>query len=238
MRILVAAVSLLLIAPLAAVRAQEHPLPGATPARETSPAGGGLCFRGRPLPGCSSYPLIEFGAYRKLDALRQGQLGYMMTADLGWMRNITARDALGVSAFGAAYGRRSDADGAAAGVMLHYRRWLSARSSLGLSLGSPVAGDMELGKPRFPSLITELKWNYGDWFALSTRLEHTRYRDWHFGCADNVGWWLQTACWRVEAPDHDTALYVGAEFGAYTGIVGILTGTAIVILDFLANISS
>src|SRR5438552_16573004 len=89
----------------APLKAQELP----TPAK---PHG---CFRGRPLPRCSSFWITEFGISARLSS-DQSAGGPLFTWELGGMMNQGTKNAFGAAMFVEASG-----DGSGLGVRPRYR---------------------------------------------------------------------------------------------------------------------
>jgi hypothetical protein len=83
------------------------------------------------------------------------------TWQLGWMRNISSRDALGASLFLGAETDRFDQSGSTFGVKARYRRWLGPNLALDVGAGPALGGWM----------IAHGALAYGDWVALEVQAE-------------------------------------------------------------------
>ena len=95
-------------------------LVGAEPTASTG-ASHALCWRGHPLPECRSFLVTEVGLSYPMNKTATNGRGAVIAGDLGWMRNISDRAAVG----GTAHARIGIGDDyARAGVRARYRRWL------------------------------------------------------------------------------------------------------------------
>ena len=97
----------------------------------------------------------------------------VIAGDLGWMRNISDRAAVG----GTAHARIGIGDDyARAGVRARYRRWLGRSTSVDLSPGVILANkdDNQLGY-QLPGLVASATLNLGDLAALSLEADYGRY---------------------------------------------------------------
>ena len=104
-------------------------------ARLAAQAPTGLCFRPRPLPTCSAYLITEFGVGVGLSRSEFHPAGPLFTWELGGMKNLGERSALGATVFVNA----SDF-GSGPGVRLRLRRWLSQGLSLDVAPGIILSG--------------------------------------------------------------------------------------------------
>ena len=104
-------------------------------ARLAAQAPTGLCFRPRPLPTCSAYLITEFGVGVGLSRSEFHPAGPLFTWELGGMKNLGERSALGATVFVNA----SDF-GSGPGGRLRLRRWLSQGLSLDVAPGIILSG--------------------------------------------------------------------------------------------------
>ena len=122
----------------------------------------GTCFRGRPQLECRAFFVTEWGwALRFGDQTRQYGHNSYWTWQLGWMRNVGARTALGASLFLGAETDRFDQSGLTLGVKARYRHWLKPKVALEVGAGPAFGG----------WLITHASVAYGDWVALEVQAE-------------------------------------------------------------------
>jgi hypothetical protein len=108
------------------------PAPGTTPAGDSSaPAAPRACFRGRPLPRCRSFWITEAEGGLRLagPAAASGDLDARLGIELGWMRNLSPRTAIGG-------GLAAGWDGVEfLSLRPRYRRWLTPVLALDVSPG-------------------------------------------------------------------------------------------------------
>jgi hypothetical protein len=89
------------------------------------------CFRGRPLPRCRSFWITEADGGARLagHGARGGELDVQLGVEVGWMRNLSSRTAIGG-------GVAAGWDGVAfASLRPRYRRWLTPVLALDASPG-------------------------------------------------------------------------------------------------------
>src|SRR5712691_2116678 len=94
----------------------------------------GLCFTSRPLPACGAYLITEFGVGVPLS--RTGvHSAPLFTWELGGMKNLGERSALGATVF-----VNTSDFGSGPGVRLRLRRWLNHGISLDVAPGLMLSG--------------------------------------------------------------------------------------------------
>lgn len=119
--------------------------PGAAPAR--APVGQrGFCYVGRPAESCRMFLVAEGNAYGAFAGSRYRRTGYQgevrrhrhlaphIAWEIGAMRNVTERDAVG-----AALLVGGDANGERVALKGRYRRWLTPRSAVDVGAGALFA---------------------------------------------------------------------------------------------------
>jgi hypothetical protein len=160
--------------PAAAVMLAANP----SSAEETPPApiekpAHALCWRGKPLPECRSFLITEVGiSYPLGDPIANG--GYTVVAgDLGWMKNISERAAVGATV----HARLGLADEyARAGVRARYRRWLGRRNSLDFSPGIILVSRETSTTDYYPpGFVASATFNLGTVAGLSLEADYGRY---------------------------------------------------------------
>ena len=163
------------------------------------------CLRGRPKPRCQSFWVTEFSVTPRMNANPSGGGGpnYYYTWDLGGMRNVGARTALGGAVF-----LGGEDDGARFGLTFRYRRWITSATALDLSPGVLVAGGDNKRAPRFPGFTGAAGIMHRDLVGLAVRFE---------AVPDSAG-------------SVETAWYGGLRFGSYPGIVMSIVGPLIVLV--------
>jgi hypothetical protein len=135
------------------------------------------CYRGRPLPACSSFWISEFGLLGPLPN-RYFPYGEVLRWQLGGMSNQGPRTALG-----AAFAFELDGFGSRYGLMPRYRRWLGQRAALDLSAGVLLHGSDGF---RFPGFVAEAGVTQSDVIGAviqveTLRLEGRRQVNWYGG---------------------------------------------------------
>lgn len=138
------------------------------------------CFRGKPLPECCSFWITEVSLkYRisrswiKSDNPDEEQAKTVLSADLGFMQNITPEYALGFSVYGGV-----DADKSRLGIRGRYRRWLTRRTTLDISPGVLLFGG-ESGqfaiRSKYPGFVGSISIGYNDWISGGLHYEIIRF---------------------------------------------------------------
>lgn len=183
-----------------------------------------FCLRSRPLPRCRTFVVSEVGLARRVNPAPRVQIRlpsasslsgdtlwydgpawgerWKVTTEVGALNN-RGRGGWAVGASGQFRAVGGNARDYRYGLRLRVRRWLSTTTSLdlapGVLLGSPHVDKVRL---RGPTVTTYAALSVGDWIALTADVEFVRL---------DPG--LLTA-----APSTDTALYIGARVGSYTGL--------------------
>lgn len=139
-----------------------------------------------------------------------GTSSLRLIADYGVMMN------LGQSAIGGSWFVALDANGFSTGPVVRYRRWLTARASLDVAIGTPVANGSAFGSDGLlqpGSVLALAKYNPAPWFGVALRPEYVRRLNVvcdAFTCAEQT-----TSAGRV---------YAGAELGELPGVVLTVLG--------------
>jgi hypothetical protein len=89
---------------------------------------------GRPLPECASFMITELGLGRMTRSGAEQSSRFVLTGDVGYMRNISPLSAVGASLHAA-----TTNGGSSLGVKFRYRRWLKGAQS------RPGRASVELG---------------------------------------------------------------------------------------------
>ena len=192
-------VALILLAPVGACGASEG----------DSARRAGVGSRGRPLPEVRSFVVTEVGGWWLLDEdAVSGGNDAAVACDVGWLRNLDERNALGGVVF-------SEVGGfARLGVKARYRRWLSRTLSVDFSPGLVLANKDDSGADLLlPMPVAALAFNAGDIVALGVEVQRGRYEHWDVQANRFVEFW-------------DTNWRVGARFGSTPGAIGAVLFTA------------
>lgn len=171
-----------------------------------------LCFTARPRPWCRWFLVTEANFYYRLHPTFKpfeptgppvGTEWYL-SADVGWMWNVSTRSAVGASIFA---GHEFGWEGYPYGLRGRYRWWLSSRSSLGASGGIVFGSSQGMGED--PGFTGRLTVGLGDLLLLSAQLDYVpalllveqyyeEYKDYK---------------------DYGERFYLGASLGSWLGIV-------------------
>jgi len=162
----------------------------------------GWC-RGRPLADCGAFWVLETGwcLLQKESNVREEKKRFLFTADVGYMRNITANSAVGATAYVGA-----DDDAGQFGLRLRYRRWLNRDVSLDVSPGILLTGEDNRVTPSFPGFVGTLTLGFADWAGITVLYQAIRYERSNFDYA-------------IADSGTQKSLYIGARFGSYAAIV-------------------
>jgi hypothetical protein len=164
-----------------------------------------LCWRGHPLPECRSFLITEFGLLARLDdyPYQRGASRVAVTFDAGWMKNISERDAVGLS------GQVLTSDPTQRiGVRGRYRRWLSRNTSVDLTPGVFVSGEDNLIDYDPPGFVMGAAFNAGDLISVTVETEYARYKDY----GDVLP--------QIPTTHSDVTWRAGAKLGSGLGVLG------------------
>jgi hypothetical protein len=171
------------------------------------PETGKACFRGRPLPECKEFWIVEERLEFRANDINS--LPYPasvnLAIDLGHMFNITRRYAIGGSCYFAANSNRN-----VEGLRLRYRYWINRETSFDISPGIIFAGNDECANPpstKYPGLIISAALGYKDLIAFNLTLERYALRN-NFGATNY--------------PRSETVIYSGFTLGSYSALVGMV----------------
>jgi hypothetical protein len=177
-----------------------------------------LTWRGYPYPETRSFLITELGVMRRLDRYpfpsRTSRTA--VTFDLGWMKNVGTRHAIGFS------GYAMPGDQTRLGIRARYRRWLSRGLSVDVSPGVILGGEDSGANYDAPGFVLGTTLNAGDLFAVMIDTELARY--WEFA-EDSPPF--------VTRVNHTDVTYrAGAKIGSGLGLVGsaVLVGLVIVLV--------
>ncbi len=132
------------------------------------------CFRPQPLPKCRSYFVFDFGYAYPLDKSTystSADKNGVGSLDLGYMRNLSAKNAVGFSAVGI-----GTSGSQRFGVRARYRRWISHSLGLDGTAGLVVVGNgNDAHDFEFPAPIASLGLQAGGLFGVTLEMEQVRY---------------------------------------------------------------
>lgn len=192
---------------------------GVTPPTPVAPeVTHGFCFRPQPLPKCKAYFIYDLGVSFELGE-EEPHDSEALSLELGYMRNLTTKDAVGFGVIGMA---TSEANKLA--VRARYRRWLSRTVGLDAAAGLTVAGGDEQGSsPVFPGVIGSLGVQVGGVVGVTLEAEQARYQSFTYN------YYLGTST----GPESrsDTQVRVRGQLGSGFGVAGtvflLIVGIAI-----------
>jgi len=180
-------------------------------------------FRGKPLPDCKSFWVLETGwEHRIHDTNTRGNKDkFLFTSSLGHMRNLTEKYSLGGTLYLGA-----DDDGSLFGVCARGRLWLNRITSIDLDLGPILAGGDNFIEVRTPGFIGRLSFGVGDLFALTAhyqavRFEKLSYLSWDPVTGDPVEYYSDKGV--------QSGWFIGVRFGSYAAMIFPLIIIAILI---------
>jgi len=165
-----------------------------------------LTWRGRPLAETRSFMITEFGVLERIDDYRYlgGDTRIAISFDLGWMKNISERGAVGFSG----YALVSDPT-TRMGIRGRYRRWLSRKTSIDISPGVLLSGEDSGIEYDPPGFVLGATLNAGDLVALTVDAEYARNLDLVHDTPP-LQWEKRT----------DVAWRAGAKLGSGLGLLG------------------
>jgi len=133
-----------------------------------------LTWRGRPLAETRSFMITEFGVLSRIDDYPYlgGDSRLAFSFDLGWMKNISEKGAVGLSG----YALVSDPV-SRLGIRARYRRWLSRKTSIDISPGVLVSGEDSGIEYDPPGFVLGTTLNAGDLVAVTVDAEYARNLD-------------------------------------------------------------
>jgi len=132
-----------------------------------------LTWRGRPLAETRSFMITELGVLARIgDYPYIGDDSRMaLSFDLGWMKNISERGAVGFSGYALVHPTTR------MGIRARYRRWLSRKTSIDISPGILLAGEDSGIEYDPPGFVLGATLNSGDLVALMVDAEYARNLD-------------------------------------------------------------
>ena len=165
-----------------------------------------LCFIGNRFDHCKSFIILETGLKFLVTGhnRRPDKAGFLLTGDIGWMKNTSMKNAFGFSFYGAA-----DDDGARIGIRPRFRRWLSRRTALDLSAGIIFSGTDNKGSYKSPGFVASASLGVVGWFSVDAHLETIKLERTIINRFD------QTVSKETST---DVSLYLGASGHHYVGI--------------------
>lgn len=131
-----------------------------------------LTLKAHPLSQTKSFLLTEFGMNHAADHIggaesSETESGAMLAWELGWMRNISKRWALGATLF-----YNGTNDHAQFGFKPRARYWLGEELSLDMALG-PVLRNFEDKYRSAIGLDSHIGFNFNSWLAVTIGLEYS-----------------------------------------------------------------
>jgi hypothetical protein len=169
-----------------------------------------FCFKPKPLPTCKTFPITEIGIHYRLTPSplishdykpsKRQQRTFYVTIDLGIMRNISKRYALGATHL---LGVDSELK-FRSGLKPRLRRWLGKKMSIDLSPGIILWDTRD--DFTTPGFTGSIDLNIKEWFALSVMFEYMRSRQ-------------EEHSTYYRGSENDAGLYFGMKTGSYSGLI-------------------
>lgn len=166
-----------------------------------------LTWRGHPYPETRSFMITEFGLMYRLDRYPYvGGTGRLaITFDLGWMKNVGTRHAVGFSG----YAMPADPT-TRLGIRARYRRWLSRSVSVDVSPGVILGGEDSGIEYDPPGFVLGTTLNAGDLIAVMVDAELAR--NWTFA--------EESPPFLTRETHTDVTWRAGAKLGSGLGLLG------------------
>ncbi len=188
-----------------------------------------LTFHPRPLEVTKNFLITEFGYdYRitqtgSFDNAENNNKNYHLAVDLGAMRNLSPKWALGATAY-----YSLDDSGSRLAIKPRLRRWLTPEQSIDLSAG-PIIGNFGSYYGKSPGLAGHIGYSYRDWVMLSLGVEIIPINT-VFG----VGGSSETIVYKST----ESTLYAGIRVGSYGGTACAILTPIIALIHFFATYES
>ena len=174
-------------------------------------------LQGKPLPETKSFWVYETAYKLKLNP-KPHEGKWLLTGELGYMRNINPRSAVGITLYGGFHD-----DGSSFAIRGRYRRWLDDRPriSLDLSTGITFANQHNWAVSTSPGLVSSVTLNLSDLIAITMQHNIDRHN-------------YARYYWNSQAEDKSTTnntTYLGIQLGSYaaigsTVVVGVIAAIA------------
>ena len=181
-------------------------------------------FTPKPLAGCSSFLITEFGIFYDLDKPSDETSLQLAAWEFGCMVNANKRSAIGGTVFIV-----KDLDDAASwfGLRARYRYWLSRRISLDIAPGILLKGWKT--EFRFPSFSCQTGLNLNSWLAITGQVDIISWKKSEYVPTLQNGWtqyaWQERT---VTKPEWYLGLKLGTPKGAGIGTAVAVIAAAIV----------
>ncbi len=188
-----------------------------------------LTFHPRPLEVTKNFLITEFGYDYRLtqsgsfDDAEHNNKNYHLNVDIGAMRNLSPKWALGATAY-----YSLDDSGSRLAIKPRLRRWLTPEQSIDLSAG-PIIGNFGSYYGKSPGLAGHIGYSYRDWVMLTLGVEIIPINT-VFG----VGGSSETIVYKST----ESTLYAGIRVGSYAGTACAILAPIIALIHFIATYES
>lgn len=185
-----------------------------------------LTFHPRPFEVTKNFLITEFGYdYRitqsgSFDDAEHNNKNYHLSFDLGAMRNLSPKWALGATAY-----YSLDDSGSRLAIKPRLRRWLTPEQSIDLSAG-PIIGNFGSYYGKSPGLAGHVGYSYRDWAMLTLGVEIIPINT-VFGVGDSG----ETIVYKST----ESTLYGGVRVGSYAGTACAILTPIIALIHFFAT---
>ncbi len=173
----------------------------------------GFCFRGRPINECNSFMITEVAYLKRISRnekyepwpgfLFNNDLDFYFSADIGYMKNIGQKNAIGGTLY---FG--FDDNNSRLAIKPRYRRWLSHKTHLDISAGV-IFFNINGYIYKSPGFTGNVGLGISNIGTLLIQLEITPYSGLN---------------WDNNEPfdGHETVLYGGIKLGSYPGVTTLV----------------
>ena len=188
-----------------------------------------LTFHPRPLEITKNFLITEFGYdYRitqsgSFDDSENNNKNYHLNVDMGAMRNLSPKWALGATAY-----YSLDDSGSRLAIKPRLRRWLTPEQSIDLSAG-PIIGNFGSYYGKSPGIAGHIGYSYRDWVMLTLGVEVIPINT-VFG----VGGSNEVIVYKST----ESTLYAGIRVGSYAGTACAILTPIIALIHFFATYES
>ncbi|UCE25810.1 MAG: hypothetical protein JSU74_07150 [Candidatus Zixiibacteriota bacterium] len=181
------------------------------------------CFRGRPQSHCRLFWITEVGFMTTL-ASKNSNTEYadwsLLTFDVGYMFNVSAKDAIGASVFVRA---GLEGEDSYMGFRPRYRRWLTKKIGFDASLGIG-SWRYDTDRTAYP-LILQMKLSVEDYFSLTIQADRAELTGSRWDSDRKE--WFDNESYTV------TTLSAGLTLGSYPALIG--TGILAIVAVLIVN---
>ncbi len=184
-------------------------------------------LRGHPKAVQEWFPVLQAGTLFKLspNQVPGDRADAMVTIDVGAMKNLGQRTAVGGSAY---FG--FDPDQTRLGAKARFRYWLSRSLAIDVAPGFIAGGTgVDAGRSySYPGLVGELSFSMGDWMVVTGQVETRSVTETRLALAVDSGGSPRYLYTSQQPENTYTSWSLGAKFGGGFSVPGLLLSAFIV----------